>query len=268
MSSSTSVDRIGFVNDTLVINDKALAQEFAKKVLTGLCKAVRAFVATRENPETEKKEYCDVSIAEGLIAVGTDHSPFAAMIQPILAEFCTKKSELRKYLEQVNETYCTLINYGIVNPWLKLHEKNISYAEIGPNGIKLSLSHSLGELELLPTNESIEYAANVFNTVTNRLGDQISEEVNLQWDSVELAKNKFDDHIRVLKLTNDNQIIISDRLDTTFEGIFQMRFNFKLLPEKDCTVVVYKDTLGGKIVRFDTTLPTLVVNQFFRIIEL
>jgi hypothetical protein len=145
-----------------------LACELAKRIVGGLLKAARAYVPTRKT-EDDKKEYVDVSILEGAIYLGTDHSVCAAQIRPNLAALCKKKSPLRDVMGILGSNYSTRLNYGTASPWIKAHEKNVRSASIGPQGIHLEVAAGIVELDLSPTPESDAYARSVVETLRSRL---------------------------------------------------------------------------------------------------
>jgi hypothetical protein len=236
-----------------------LAQEFAKRLVGGMLKAARSYVPTRENAEG-KKEHCDVSLLNGAIYVGTDHSLYAAVIRLKLAELCKKKSPLRAAVETLADNYSARLNYGVASPWLKTHEKNIRYAEIGPDGIRLMVAPGIVELDLSPTEESTAYGESIATMLTSRVLDDFLESGPhpLPGDAPAGAA--------VLVVTPDGASY-SDAIDLESTAL-QMKFKPSLLPGKDCEVRVYADPEGGKIVRITTDEPTMHVDQFFRVLEL
>lgn len=236
-----------------------LAQEFAKRLVGGMLKAARSYVPTRENSEG-KKEHCDVSLLNGAIYVGTDHSLYAAIIRLKLAELCKKKSPLRAAVEQLADGYSARLNYGVASPWLKTHEKNIRYAEIGPDGIRLMVAPGIVELDLSPTEESAAYGEEVAAMLSHRVQDELLE------SGPHPLPGEAPEGAAVLVVTGEGATY-SDAIDLTSNAL-QMKFKPNLLPGKDCEVRVYADPEGGKIVRITTDEPTMHVDQFFRVLEL
>lgn len=236
-----------------------LAQEFAKRLVGGMLKAARSYVPTRENA-AGKKEHCDVTLLNGSIYVGTDHSLYAAVIRLKLAELCKKKSPLRAAVEELGDGYSARLNYGQATPWLKTHEKNIRYAEIGPGGIRLMVAPGIVELDLSPTDESTAYGESVATMLSERVLDELLE------SGPHPLPGEAPPGSTVLVVSEDGAGY-SDRIDLGAPHL-QMRFKPSLLPGKDCEVRVYADPEGGKIVRVTTDEPTMHVDQFFRVLEL
>jgi hypothetical protein len=249
---------IEITDGTAVITAPELAQEFGKRVVTGLLKACRAYVPTRENLEG-KKEHCDVSLKGGAIYLGTDHSVYAAIIRPNTVDMCKKKSPLRDAMEQVGPSMNAKLNYGVATPWLKTHEKNIRSAVFGPDGIRLVVADGMVELDLSPTAASAEYAEAVAQTLAERVVEE-----NLELGPLPLGTSaKGFDVLYVTKEEAGYRATVD--LDS---ADFQMKFRPELLPEADHEVRVYADPEGGKIVRVTTDSDAVHVEQYFRVLDL
>ena len=253
------------MSEEIVIKDGVLritnpehAQEFAKRIVGGLLKAARAYVPTRESDEG-KKVFCDVSIYDGSVIVGTDQSPFIGVVNINLVELSKKRSPLREPLAIIGNNYNACVNYGIANPWLKLHEKNVKYAEIGPEGIILAVVPGIVELNLSVTQESVDYATSVAQILQDRIAEP-AYSIDVKWDQIEAVKNAS-----VLRIVDDT-IIVSDVIDLDYKGLLQMKMRFKLLPEKDFTLMLYNDIHDTQIARFLTESNGVNVDQFFRIL--
>ena len=253
-----AVETITYVEETLLINAPELAQEVGKRVVGGLIKACRAYVPTRENMEG-KKEHCDVSLMDGAMYIGTDHSVYAAIIRPKIDEMCKKKSPLRAAFEQLSGKYGARLNYGVASPWLKVHEKNIRTASFGPGGIKLVVAEGLVELDLSLTDETTTYAEQVKQTLDERVLD---ENRLLGPHPLSVSTASFD----VLEIDEEGARY-RDRIDLESPKV-QLKFKPGMLPGLDAEVSVYEDPEGGKIVRITTDDPTLHVDQYFRILHL
>ncbi len=248
------------INDGVaVIDAPELAQEFGKRVVGGLMKACRAYVPTRENLEG-KKEHCDVSMKDGALHLGTDHSVYAAIIRPNVVDMCKKKSPLRDAMEQLSGTVNAKLNYGVASPWLKTHEKNIRSAVVGPCGIRLIVAEGMVELDLTPTEESIDYAEQVATTLAERVLTD-----NLLLGPHSLA-DVVDSSYAVLAVSADSawyqQTVDLD------SDVFQMKFRPELIPDGSHTLSVYDDPEGGKIVRVTTTNSAVDIDQYFRVLDL
>jgi hypothetical protein len=238
-----------------------IAQELGKRIVGGLLRAARVFVPTRDNLEG-KKVHCDVSLMNGAIYVGTDHSTYMAVIRPKLAELCKKKSPLRTATEELGDNYSALLNYGAASPWLKLHEKNIKSASIGPNGIKLVVADGLVELDMSPTAASTEYAEEVAQTVETRVLEE-----NLEMGPITLGDPPSAD-LEVLTVSATAAEYVEFLVTDPPIGTIQMKFKPGALPGGECEVRVYADPEGGKIVRITTDGPLMHVDQFFRVLSL
>ena len=244
-------------DDNIVIEAPELAQELAKRVVGGLLKACRAYVPTRENA-AGKKEHCDVSLMNGALYLGTDHSVYAAVIRPKIVDFCKKKSPLRAAMEAVAGSYNAKLNYGAASPWLKTHEKNIRGAVIGADGIRLIVAENLVTLDLSPTDESHEYAM----LVEQMLAERVREEHLISGPHPIGASALGMDVLVVAE-----EAYYCESIDLSSSD-FQMKFRPELLPKGEHEVRLYADPEGGKIVRFTTDDDTAHVEQYFRVLDL
>lgn len=258
MTEEIAAVPVTFDGDKIVVGAPELAQELGKRIVGGLLKAVRSFVPTRENLEG-KKEHCDVALKNGAIYVGTDHSVYAAVIRPKLADLCKKKSPLRSVIEQLGDGYSALLNYGTASPWLKIHEKNIRYAEMGPEGIRLVVADGLVELRMLPTAESSAYADEVAEIIETRVLEE-----NLEIGPLPLDVSDIPAWATVLCVTPEAATFREYLTDAP--GEVQMKFKPGVLPGSSCEVRVYADPEGGKVVRFTTDDATMHVEQYFRVL--
>lgn len=236
-----------------------LAQEVGKRLVGGLLRLARSYVPTRDNAEG-KKEHVDVPILGGAIYIGTDHSPYAAVIRTKLVELCKKKSPLRAAVEQMGDRYSASLNYGTASPWLKTHEKNIVRAEIGPGGIILSVVPGVVELRLSATDSGEAYARGVADMISRRVLEE-----NLESGPHPLP-GEAPEGAMVLVVSEGGARY--ERIVDLESPDFQMRFKPGLLPGSDCLVSMYADPLGGKIVRVTTDEATVHVDQFLRVLDL
>ena len=236
-----------------------IAQELGKRIVGGLLRAARVFVPTRDNLEG-KKVHCDVSLMNGAIYVGTDHSAYMAVIRPKLAELCKKKSPLRTAVEEMGDGYSALLNYGAASPWLKLHEKNIKSASIGRGGIRLVVADGLVELDMSPTQLSTEYAESVAQVVAERVLEE-----NLEMGPITIGDPPSPD-LEVLTVSADGAEYVEFLVAEPPAGTVQMKFKPAALPGGECEVRVYADPEGGKIVRITTDGSVMHVDQFFRVL--
>ena len=244
---------------TVSTDNPELACELAKRIVGGLIKTARAYVPTRKT-EDDKKEYVDVSILEGVIYIGTDHSLCAAAIRPNLSALCKKKSPLREAVGALGSNYSARLNYGTVSPWLKAHEKNVRSARIGPRGVHLEVAAGIVELDLSPTSESEAYARRVAEMLRTRIS-----EGNVVHGPFRL-EGSGDTDMTIL-VVDENGARYVNRIDPASRS-FQLRFRPQLLPGGPCDVRLYRDTLGEMIVRFTTEEETMHIEQYFRALHL
>jgi hypothetical protein len=247
---------IELTENGLMTSAPELAQEAADRVIGGALKAARAYVPTRENAEG-KKEHCDVSLHNGKIYVGTDHSVYAAVITMKLHELCKKRSPLRAAVEQMQEKACARLNYGDASPWLKTHKANIKVAEIGTRVTRMTVVEGVVELDLSPTPESTAYAVQVAALIEERVRDDMAiagphEMPGLTGDSWVVVVGA--EGIRL------EQALAPECTDT------QVKLRASMLPGCPCTVTAYEDPNGDRIVRFVADTPTMKVEQFFRVL--
>jgi hypothetical protein len=248
------------LNDgTIYIDTPELAGEFAKRIVGGLIKAARAYVPTRKT-EDDKREYVDVSILDGAIYLGTEHSLCAAMIRPDLAALCKKKSPLREMVSSLGGRYSARLNYGTASPWIKTHEKNVRSASIGPQGVRLVVAPGVIELDLSPTAESEAYARDVAETIRSRVLEE-----NLVHGPFRLEGSGETD--MTVLVVDEAGARYAERIDKASRS-FQLRFRPQLLPGGPCDVRLYRDPIGEMIVRFTTDEETMHVEQYFRALNL
>lgn len=246
-------------SDGFTTNTPEATNDFASKIISGILKLVRKYVPTYTNSE-DKKVHHDVAIIDGVLYVGSDKSPCIIKVGIKAENLCMKKmKDMKEILSGFPIT--TVVNYGTVNPWLKLHSKKIQKAYVNQDGIKLVVVPGFVELDLGITQAHIDYAEAVDNTIATRVLEE-----NLVFSGRVEQMPELDSEMVVLCITKEGKVKFTDRVTKGFDGILQLRVASKILPVESMDISVYDDPLGNRIVRIFSEDTTMWCDMLFRVL--
>ena len=241
-----------------------ICKELADKVLGGLLKIARAFVPSRETLDGTK-EQCDVALQDNIIYINTDTASYLAMISVKLDGMCKKRGPLKPAIAQMMSSVCADLNYGILNPWIKLHAKNIRSAYIGPEGFKFVVSKDIVELNVPPTIRSTNYA----NTVIETLDKMVPPHVQPSFGPFDVDFSKAPDDVDAFVIhIMETEVVFGKRLKIE-TGYPQLKIRRSMIKDDLVNISAYPDALtNGYIVRLYSDTATYVADQYFRVLPL
>jgi hypothetical protein len=248
----------------ITTEDSDIAKELADKVLGGILKITRAFVPTRENLEGKKEQY-NVSLVNNVIFINTDTAIYLAMISIKIDELCKKRGPLRPAIAQMMHTVSADINYGILNPWIKLNSKNIRSAYIGPDGFKFVVSKGVVELNVPPTVRSNQYA----EAVTARLDAIVPPDAEPKFGPFEFDfSQSLPDTDSVVLHIDTNGVTVDSRLKINQDHA-QIKIKKSMLPSGKALIFAFDDPLSeGYIIRIYDDTPLYLADQYYRVLAL